>query len=161
MVVSINLLPNMYLVPALVVLAVIAVGFSITMVHRKVKPAIKVPFFMLSIIFSAVYIFGITYLDKTFDFFNSLKGQDYITESYFVVVEKDSEYQEIHDLRGKTIATYNENLDIYQEAIKKLQALVKLNLKTVDSISALADSLSSHEADAVLISAVHQEVLDV
>ncbi len=160
MVVSINLLPNMYLVPALVVLAVIAVGFSITMVHRKVKPAIKVPFFMLSIIFSAVYIFGITYLDKTFDFFNSLKGQDYITESYFVVVEKDSEYQEIHDLRGKTIATYNENLDIYQEAIKKLQALVKLNLKTVDSISALADSLSSHEADAVLISAVHQEVLD-
>lgn len=160
MVVSINLLPNMYLVPTLAVLAVIAVGFSITMVHRKVKPAIKVPFFMLSIIFSAVYIFGITYLDKTFDFFNSLKGQDYITESYFVVVEKDSEYQEIHDLRGKTIATYNENLDIYQEAIKKLQALVKLNLKTVDSISALADSLSSHEADAVLISAVHQEVLD-
>ncbi len=150
----------MYLMPALVVLAVIAVGFSITMVHRKVKPAIKVPFFMLSIIFSAIYIFGITYLDKTFDFFDSLKGQDYLTESYYVVVEKDSPYQEIHDLRDKTIATYNENIDIYQEAIKKLQTLVKLNLKTVDSISALADSLSSHEADAVLISAVHQEVLD-
>lgn len=160
MVVSINFLPNTYLVPALAVLAIIAVGFSIVMVHRKVKPAIKVPFFILSIIFSAVYIFGITYLDKTFDFFDSLKGQDYITESYFVVVEKDSEYKEIHDLRGKTIATYDEGVDIYQEAIKKLQALVKLELKTVDSISALAASLSNHEADAVLISAVHQEVLD-
>lgn len=160
MVVAINLLPNTYLVPALAVLAVIAVGFSIAMIHRKVKPAIKVPFFALSVVFSAIYIFGITYLDKTFDFFNSLKGQDYITESYFVVVEKDSDYKEIHDLRGKTIATYDEGVDIYQEAIKKLQALVKLNLKTVDSISALADSLSNHEADAVLISAVHQEVLD-
>lgn len=160
MVVSINFLPNTYLVPVLAVLTIIAVGFSIVMVHRKVKPAIKVPFFMLSIIFSTIYIFGITYLDKTFDFFNSLKGQDYITESYFVVVEKDSEYKEIHDLRGKTIATYDEGVDIYQEAIKKLQALVKLELKTVDSISALAANLTDHEVDAVLISSVHQEVLD-
>ncbi len=160
MVVTINLLPNTYLIPALAILIVIAIGFSILMVHRKVKPAIKVPFFILSAIFSAVYIFGIAYLDKTFDFFDSLKGQDYLTESYYVVVNKDSDYQEIHNLRGKTIATYNEEIDIYQEALKKLQALVKVELKNVDSIGALADSLTNHEADAVLISAVHQEVLD-
>lgn len=160
MVVGINLLPNTYLLPALAILGVIAIGFSVLMIHRRVKPAIKIPFFLLSIIFSAVYIFGISYLDKTFDFFDSLKGQDYLTESYYVVVEKDSDYQEIHDLRGKTIATYDESQDIYQEALKKLQALIKVEFKTVDSISALAASLSNHEADAVLISAVHQEVLD-
>lgn len=160
MVVAINLLPNTYLLPALAVLGLIAVIFSVLMIHRKVKPAIKIPFFLLSLVFSAVYIFGITYLDKTFDFFDSLKGQDYLTESYYVVVEKDSDYQEIHDLRGKTIATYDEGQDIYQEALKKLQALVKVELKTVDSIGSLATSLSNHEADAVLISAVHQETLD-
>lgn len=160
MVAAINLLPNTYLLPALAALGLIAIIFSVLMIHRKVKPAIKIPFFLLSLVFSAVYIFGITYLDKTFDFFDSLKGQDYLTESYYVVVEKDSDYQEIHDLRGKTIATYDEGQDIYQEALKKLQALVKVELKTVDSISALATSLSNHEADAVLISAVHQEALD-
>lgn len=160
MIVTINLLPNTYLLPALAALGLIAIIFSVLMIHRKIKPAIKIPFFLLSLVFSAVYIFGITYLDKTFDFFDSLKGQDYLTESYYVVVEKDSNYQEIHDLRGKTIATYDEGQDIYQEALKKLQALVKVELKTVDSISALATSLSNHEADAVLISAVHQETLD-
>lgn len=160
MVVAINLLPNTYLLPALAVLGLIAIIFSVLMIHRKVKPAIKSPFFLLSLVFSAIYIFGITYLDKTFDFFDSLKGQDYLTESYYVVVEKDSDYQEIHDLRGKTIATYDEGQDIYQEALKKLQALVKVELKAVDSIGALATSLSNHETDAVLISAVHQETLD-
>lgn len=160
MVVAINFLPNIYLLPALAILAIIAIGFSVLMIRRKVKPAIKTPFFLLSLIFSAVYIFGIAYLDKTFDFFDSLKGQDYLTESYYVVVKKDSDYQEIHDLRGKTIATYDEGQDIYQEALKKLQALVKVELKTVDSIGALATSLNNHETDAVLISAVHQETLD-
>lgn len=133
MVVIINLLPSIYLIPALAVLAIIAVSFSIIMVHHKVNPAIKAPFFLLSIIFSAVYIFGITYLDKTFNFFDNLKGQDYLTESYYVVVEKDSDYKDIHDLRGKTIATYDEGVEIYQEAIKKLQALVKVELTTMRS----------------------------
>lgn len=160
MVVIINLLPNMYLIPALAVLAIIAVGFSIIMVHHKINPAVKTPFFLLSIILSAVYIFGITYLDKTFDFFDNLKGQDYLTESYYVVVEKNSDYKDIHDLRGKTVATYDEGIEIYQEAIKKLQALVKVEFQTVDAIGALSTSLSEHTADAVLISAVHQEVLN-
>lgn len=160
MIVAINFLPSMYLLPALVVLGIIAIGFSVVMIHHKVKPAIKMPFFFLSILFSTIYIFGINYLNKTFDFFDNLKDQDSLTESYYVVVEKDSEYKDIHDLRGKTVATYNENLEIYQEALKKLQALVKIELKEVDSIGALSSSLADHSADGVLISAVHQGVLD-
>lgn len=160
MIVAINFLPSMYLLPALVVLGIIAIGFSVVMVHHKVKPAIKMPFFFLSILFSTIYILGINYLNKTFDFFDNLKDQDSLTESYYVVVEKDSEYKDIHDLRGKTVATYNENLEIYQEALKKLQALVKIELKEVDSIGALSSSLADHSADGVLISAVHQGVLD-
>lgn len=160
MVVAINFLPSIYLLLALAVLGIIAIGFSVVMVHRKVKPAIKMPFFFLSILFSAIYVFGINYLNKTFDFFDNLKDQDSLTESYYVVVEKDSEYKDIHDLRGKTIATYNENLEIYQEALKKLQALVKVELKDVDSIGALSSSLTDHSADGVLISAVHKEMLD-
>lgn len=160
MIVAINFLPSMYLLPSLAVLGIIAIGFSVVMIHHKVKPAIKMPFFFLSILFSTIYIFGINYLNKTFDFFDNLKDQDSLTESYYVVVEKDSEYKDIHDLRGKTVATYNENLEIYQEALKKLQALVKIELKEVDSIGALSSSLADHSADGVLISAVHQGVLD-
>lgn len=160
MVVAINFLPGIYLLLALAVLGIIAIGFSVVMIHRKVKPAVKMPFFFLSILFSTIYIFGINYLNKTFDFFDNLRDQDSLTESYYVVVEKDSEYKDIHDLRGKTVTTYNENLEIYQEALKKLQALVKVELKEVDSIGALSSSLTNHSADGVLISAVHKEMLD-
>lgn len=159
MVISINLLPAKYLFPALAVLLVIALGFGAAMISRKVKPAIKAPFFVLSGIFSLIYLFGIFYLNQTFSFFNNLNGQEYTVEEYHIIVKKDSPYQDIHDLRDKTVATFDEEIEVYQQAIKQLDALTKVNLEKVDSINNLPAALNDGSADAILISTVHKEMI--
>lgn len=160
MIISINFLPSKYLIPAIVVLVVLALGLDIVMVIKRIKPAIKIPVFVVSTLLSVVYIVGIVYLNQTFNFFSSLRGQDYITEKYYVLVNKDSSYQDIHELQDKSIATYNENIPVYQDAIKQLNTFVKADLKEVDAINALETSLTSNEVDATFISAVHLALLD-
>lgn len=159
MVVSINILPEKYLYPALGVLAGIVIVFGLIMILKKVKSAIKVPFFLLSLALSAVYTFGIVYLNKTFNFFDALGEQDYAIEEYYVLVKKDSTYNNIHDLQGKRVATFDEQNEVYEQAMKQFNALVKAELTPVDSINALPTALSNDAADALLISAVHQDFL--
>lgn len=160
MIIAINLLPNIYLVPLLAIIVIIAVAFSTIMCHPKVKPGIKTPFLCLSLLFTGIYTVGIVYLNHTFNFFDSLKGQEYITESYYVLVEKDSPYQNLKDLNDKTVGTFDEGIEIYQQAIEKLQKANKtLRLENVDSINALPEKLMANEVDAVLMSAMHKELL--
>lgn len=160
MIISINFLPSKYLIPAIIVLVALALGLDIVMIIKRIKPAIKIPIFVVSTLLSVVYIVGIVYLNQTFNFFSSLCGQDYITEKYYVLVEKDSSYQDIHELQDKSIATYNEDIPVYQDAIKQLNTFVEADLKEVDAINALETSLTSGEVEATFISAVHLALLD-
>lgn len=154
-----NFLPTMYLIPAVAIIVVIAIIFATVMCHRKAKTALKTPFFLLSLLLSGVYLVGIIYLNQTFSFFDNLKGQDYITEKYYVLVNQDSEYQDLKSLSGKTIGTFDEGIEIYQQALQKLQSSAKVQLQNLDSINALPTALAEHKVDAILLSAVHKDVI--
>lgn len=159
MIIMSNFLPTMYLIPVLAIIIVLAVAFAIIMCHPKTKYAIKTTFFIISLLFTGVYLVGIIYLNQTFSFFDSLKGQDYITEKYYVLVNQDSEYQDLKSLSGKTVGTFDEGIEIYQQALQKLQSGVKVQLQNLDSINALPTALTSHKVDAILLSAVHKDVI--
>ncbi len=159
MIIMSNFLPTMYLIPVLAIIIVLAVAFAIIMCHPKTKYAIKTTFFIISLLFTGVYLVGIIYLNQTFSFFDSLKGQDYITEKYYVLVNQDSEYQDLKSLSGKTIGTFDEGIEIYQQALQKLQSNTKVQLQNLDSINALPTALANHKVDAILLSAVHKDVI--
>lgn len=154
-----NFLPTMYLIPVLAIIIVLAVAFAIIMCHPKTKYAIKTTFFIISLLFTGVYLVGIIYLNQTFSFFDSLKGQDYITEKYYVLVNQDSDYKDLKSLSGKTIGTFDEGIEIYQQALQKLQSSTKVQLQNLDSINALPTALANHKVDAILLSAVHKDVI--
>ena len=54
---------------------------------------------------------------------SSLKEVNYVTEEYYVLVNKESNYKKISDLDNLEIYTFNEKIDIYDNAIKKLTGL--------------------------------------
>lgn len=160
MIINIGFLPENYLVPVIAVLAVILLGFGLLMCLPKVKSGVKVPVFIFTGLFSVIYVLGISYLNKTFDFFGNLGGQEYTTEQYYVLVKKSSSYQNLKDLRGKSIETFDEGIEIYQSALEKLNSSVEANVQPVDSINTLSSDLLDDKADAIMISAVHKTALD-
>lgn len=160
MIINIGFLPENYLVPVIAVLAVILLGFGLLMCLPKVKSGVKIPVFVFTGIFSIIYILGIGYLNKTFDFFGNLGGQEYITEQYFVLVKKSSNYQNLKDLQGKTIETFDEGIEIYNQALAELRESVEAEVKTVSSVDTLASDLLGDKTDAIMISAVHKTALD-
>lgn len=160
MIINIGFLPENYLIPVIAVIAVILLGFGLLMCLPKVKSGVKIPVFVFTGIFSIIYILGIGYLNKTFDFFGNLGSQEYTTEQYFVLVKKSSSYQNLKDLQGKTIETFDEGIEIYNQALAKLQESVNAEIKTVTSVDALASELLNDKTDAIMISAVHKTALD-
>lgn len=160
MIIVLNMVPTHYLILGIGVLGVLAVGIIFLMCRQKTKLGLRIPLWIIAAVFSLVNIFGVTYLNKTFNFFDNLKGQEYLTEKYYVIVNKGSSFQKIEDLKDKTIATFDEGIEIYQDALKQLEAKVNAKIEKVDSISALPTSLTNHSADAILLSAVHKDFIE-
>lgn len=156
---TINLLPFHYLLIVIIVMLLIGVGFGLLNCREKTKTAGRIPIFILSLVFSLLYIVGTSYLTQTSNFFNQLTSQDYLTEKYHVLVKKDSPYQDIQDLAHKTIGTFDEGIDIYHEAISQLENTIDAELKQINSITSLPETLASGESDAILLSSVHQDFI--
>lgn len=159
MIAIINFLPNVYLIPLLLILCVIAIIFSLIQSHPRIKSGIKIPFIVLSLLFGTVYSFGIVYLNQTFNFFDSLRGQEYISEQYYIIVKNDSSAQHIKDLNNGTITTFDEGIEIYQNALEELKSVTSAHLATAGSINELKQLLLAGDTDAIMLSAVHQGIV--
>ena len=62
-------------------------------------------------------IIGIVYIFKTYDFMDKIKGNG-IYENYYVVVKKDSKYDNVDSLTR--IYAYNEYTDSYKDVINEI-----------------------------------------
>lgn len=160
MLVNLDVLPTKYLLPVVLIIIIIASGFGLLLARKKPKALIKVPVNILSIILSCVYLVGGGYIAEASGFLDSLKPQEYVSEQYYVVVKNDSDFQDIKELEGKVIGTFNEGIELYQEAIKELTSIISADLKDFQSAHAMADNLLSGDIDAIFISAIHKSVID-
>lgn len=152
-----NILPTHYLI---IIILAITGGCAFVLCRKKTKTAIKIPINIISILFSCIYIVAGWYISQASGFLDSLKPQEYISEQYYVIVKNDSSIHDIQELKDKTVGTFDEGIEIYQEAIKKLNESVHVNLQTANSVRSMADDLMTGELDAIYLSAVHKSVID-
>lgn len=160
MLIYLNLLPTLYLVIVTLIITALTGALGFLLWHRRVKSAIKVPVNILAIIFSCIYFIGGGYIAQASGFLDNLKPQEYISEQYYLIVEKNSTYQTAQDLANKTVGTFNEGIEIYQAALKELNSIVDVQLQNLDSIQSMTNNLLSGEINAVFLSAVHKSVID-
>ena len=76
---------------------------------------------------------------------SSLKQVNYVTEEYYVLVNKESNYKKISDLDNLEIYTFNEKIDIYDNAIKKLKSLTSAKIVESDSAQSICDKLINNK----------------
>lgn len=160
MLIHLDVLPAHYLLLAIALIIIITSGFSLLLVHQKTGAAVKAPVNVLSIIFSCVYLVGGGYIAETSGFLDSLKPQEYISEQYYLIVKNDSDLQDVKELKDKTVGTFDEGIDLYQDAVKKLNNTVSVELESVKSVHALTENLLSGEFNAVFLSSIHKSIVD-
>ena len=153
-----NVLPAKFFIPftILSVLFTLLIGFFLC--NFKIKKGIKIFFSVIGILVVAVSVVVLNYAIHTFDFLKDISNADLkIKEKYYVMVKADSPYNSLEDIETFAIGTFNENTNIYQDAIKKLNKLVDVTLVECDSAIKNVENLLSGESTTILLSNLHKE----
>lgn len=111
--------------------------------------------YIVTILMIVGYSCGIYYLNKTTHFMNNLNVIKKEITSYYIIVMKDSKYDEISDLYGKNL-TYYEGTS--QEVLSKIR--LELNYSTVKNIDSLKDRLYTSKTDSILVSDLIKEDIE-
>lgn len=111
--------------------------------------------YVVTILMIVGYSCGIYYLNKTTNFMNNINVIKKEVTSYYIIVMKDSKYDEISDLYGKSL-TYYENTS--EEVLSKIK--LELSYSTVKNIDSLKDRLYTSKTDSILVSDLIKEDLE-
>ena len=95
------------------------------------------------------------YLNKTLHFIGNIDSIKKEVTSYYVVVLKDSKYEEISDLYGKTMLYY---INTDEDVLSKLK--LELIYSTTKNIEQLKDKLYTKKVESILISDLIKEDLE-
>ena len=154
-----NVIPNLYFIIGTFFISIITLIIIFFLLKKSKKKKqnkiIKIILILISVAIISVYLFGINYLNKTMNFFDNINSIKEEVSNYYVIVLKDSKYQEISDLYQKKIAYFNTTDKEVLNSIK-----LDLTFKELGEISQVKDALYKNEADAILISDIIKHKLE-
>lgn len=116
---------------------------------------------IISLIVSLALALGCFFIHVGSSFMDSFTGTNRYVNTMSVIVLKDSSYQELNDIKGKTL-NYNNTLDQdnINRALKDIQGQIDINTTTCDSWDQLHDSLFNHQVDAILVNESYRVLLE-
>ena len=155
---KIDVIPDKYfmlLVAASYIVTIITDVFLFISSDNIVFKLFKGLAYIVTILMIVGYSCGIYYLNKTTHFMNNLNTIKKEITSYYIIVMKESKYDEISDLYGKNL-TYYEGTS--QEVLSKIR--LELNYSTVKNIDSLKDRLYTAKTDSILVSDLIKEDLE-
>ena len=112
-----------------------------------------------SIIFMLCYGVGIVYLTGTMSFFSNITNIGGSTETYYVIVNSESSYEDIGDIEGLTVDTLATEEIEYESAREKLVKKAKVEFNKMEKLSELGNNLLSDSDRIALLSEGHYIVV--
>ena len=156
-----NVLPSKYLLLVVGVLGFFVLLNSWFLISKKFKAWIKLLAIFISALIIAVLSIGLYYIERTYNFMDNIKGTNYITEKYYVLINNESLYSSIEDLKDLEVGTFVEKIELYDEAIAKYKDLVKSSLVEYKDIDTMCRDLMKNKIDAIIISEAHKSTMDL
>ena len=136
----INILPAKFYTIFAVVFGLFILLVSFMLINVKVKKGLKKTFMGIGLITTIICTIASYYAFQTFGFLQKITNADMSTkEKYYVMVKSDSKYENLSDIKGFSLGTFNENTNIYKDALDKLNKKVEVTLvETESSISCIS-----------------------
>ncbi len=157
---KIDVLDSKYLFIGLGALFVIDLLF-IFVLNKRFKLWIKIPIVVLSILLIAGEIFGIYNLNATASFVQKVVSAGIKEEIYNLYVLKESEYESISDLDGKSLGIYDNGSDTLEDALKMLKKKVTFKEENdYDDLEELLNSGIDETNHAIFLSSTFIELIN-
>lgn len=151
-----NLLPGKYVLVFSLVELIITVPILIGLVKSHKTKKINILCLVLAVIFSVIYIFVANYANVTSKFLGNMFKEAVETEDYYIVTQKNSQYNKISELKNKEIYLFQIEEDVEEEIKSKSNA----TLKQKDNLTDVGNSLMDGKCDAIAISASQYDMLN-
>ena len=158
-IIKLDILPLKYLIPLILSLILIPLILIILMINKKIKKKIKKIISIISIIIIIILSLILFYMNKTYNFLNSLKNKGYIIENYSVIVLKNR-YEEIEELNNKTIDYYNNENSNIEQALQELENKIKIKKEDETDNQKLIEKLLNEKTDAIVIEQSQKKILE-
>ena len=141
----INILPTLYFLIAMGGIILLYV-ISFILIRKKKKIG-----YILSVLFTIIYIVISYYLGITMNFFSSFDKIKYNEETYLVLVLKEKGYKKIEDINNSDIGYYENNLNNIDKAIEKLDKKITTNKSKYEDYNKLFSDLDNKNIEGIVI----------
>ena len=147
-----NMMPTKYMTLIILATVIPLALYTLMCYIKNPKKGILIVMDLIAIPAIFVEFYGITKINETI---NWLKGNftlGYNTDSYYVIVNKNSSYDKIEDIKGKTVYYYDDFVD-YDKLNNALNENVKAELKKAESNDELITTIKADKKYIVLMHA--------
>jgi LCP family protein required for cell wall assembly len=155
----VDILPSKYLLIFLFVVILVVGLILIFTLNSKIKSKIKISFDIFSLLLISIMTIGLNYGFKTLGFLDNLNAESYKTESYSVIVLKNSNYSKIDNLKNKDVG-YMKTMDNSDKVIDKLKEVILFDDKGYSDLSKLSNDLLDGDIPAILIENSYKSILE-
>ena len=98
-IIKLSVIPLKYILIIIPIYLIFTLLFSFLIIKKNIKNGIKIFIDVILSILIIIYSAGLIYLNKTLNFMDKIKAKDYQIEEYYVLVLKDSKYENISDIQ--------------------------------------------------------------
>lgn len=155
---KLNILPNKYFYIISGVLCTLWLIYFLICLNKKIKRGVLLIINIFAIIFMTGEVYASHELYQTYDFLNNGLQVKSTTDIYYVVVNKNSSYEEKSDIKNKTIYYFEDTneIDKLKEIVTKR---LKVTLNEVENYHDLFDGLLENNDKIILINSGSYDAL--
>lgn len=150
-----NLLPSGYVVAFTIAEIIFTLLIAIGLGKRHKTYKLNIFCLIIAILVSCVYIYVTNFANATNDFLGSMFTQVTETEEYYVVVRNNNTYENIEDIEGEEVYTFQIGEDVTAE----LEKQVDVTFETGENLTAIGTSLLNGEINVIYISSSQYSML--
>ena len=159
-IVTTGVLPNKYLIPGLAIAAVVLLFYIFKAFRNKTHVWMLVILDIIGIALTVASIFGFVKVEETMSFLNNNFNDGAEYSIYNVIVDKDSNYLTLDDVRGKTFHSISDFVDT-EKLEKATKEQANADIAYADGVtSLLKNAIDDPSYIALLNSGTYEAALD-
>lgn len=147
---KVNILPSKYFTLITCVLVFLEVIYLLTCVNKKIKASVLMFMNVIAIVAIIVEGYGSYKIYQTYDFLHNNMQVQQTKDIYYIVVNSNSNYNDLKSIESKTVYYYNDS-DDYKTLINNVKSKVSVVLDEVKDYSELMDSILEDTTRIILI----------
>lgn len=155
---SANVLPLKYFLAIVIVFVVFLSIHGIFILNKKTRIWLLIVLNIITFLFMSVEAFAIIKINETITFLRENLGAHFETNIYNIVVNKESSYNSIEDIKDKTIKTVHDIEDM-SEVERKLQEKVSMNVEYEENVVDLLLDVATDKELIILVNSGNYDAM--